>query len=168
MITRKRVIIGAVALLAVGGAGLVVYVKTRRSTDDLALYFLNRCGERDYATAERLLEDHPELATYRLDMYGPTLLHVAAEGWISTRPLEILLAHNADINAKDGMGRTPLQRALKADRVATVEFLLARGGTVGDKAKDVTLRDLIARLKQQYPDIKVIDSTSRPVTDDAE
>jgi len=42
------------------------------------------------------------------DDYGETPLHEAARGLADVETLKYLISHGADVNAKDEVGRTPL------------------------------------------------------------
>lgn len=64
-----------------------------------------------------------------------TPLHMAASGsWDVAYPAELLLAHGADVNARNKQGRTPLHVAVPKKTLAAV--LLAKGADVN--AKDST------------------------------
>lgn len=63
----------------------------------------------------------------------PILLMAARYGSVSV--VERLLKHNADINARDTNGRTPLMAACAADNVPVVEYLLS-------KKADTALHDI--------------------------
>lgn len=87
-------------------------------------------SQGDAATLQTLLTERPYLAFTRLSN-GMTPLHMAAL-WGSRTATEALLAKGVEVNARDGMGATPLAKALSegvnARRArALVPILLAKG-----------------------------------------
>jgi ankyrin repeat protein len=61
-------------------------------------------------------------------------LHDAAYGG-HREITELLLAKGADVNAKDGIGRTPLDVAIANDRTETANLLRKHGGKTGEELK---------------------------------
>jgi uncharacterized protein len=89
----------------------------------------------DHAALRRLLADHPELATARVD--GPrTLLHVLTDfpGHFpgGTETLALLLEAGADVNVQffGPHEETPLHWAVSTDDVAMVDALLDAGADI--------------------------------------
>jgi hypothetical protein len=86
----------------------------------------------DSAKVKALLKENPDLHFSR-DNLGLIPLHWAT--WDVHKALvEFLLANKAEVNAKDGIGRTPLYYA--AGHKDIVELLLTHGATVNIKRSD--------------------------------
>lgn len=65
---------------------------------------------------------------------GRTAMHYAADVYGKTIPIfQLLLAHGADINARDGYGRTPLNLMASYGQIEPIRFLLKRGAQVNVK-----------------------------------
>ena len=62
--------------------------------------------------------------------------------------VELLLVHGADINARDGSGKTALINAILEGNVAVVKFLLANGANL--HAKDLFGHDWLANVREMY------------------
>ena len=58
-----------------------------------------------------------------------TALHMAARRG-NLEIAEVLLDCGADIDARDGLGDTPLRRAVNCDKIRVASLLLARGADV--------------------------------------
>ncbi|MDR2807022.1 MAG: ankyrin repeat domain-containing protein [Puniceicoccales bacterium] len=72
----------------------------------------------------KLLLARPEIDINAIDIFGGTLLHMAAES-DKIEIVEFLLKQSEmDINAKDGYGDTPLHSAARSGNFEIVEFLL--------------------------------------------
>jgi len=70
--------------------------------------------------------------------------------------LQILINHGADIDARNGMGRTALMEAADADNLENVRALLVAGAAVslkdneGETAFDLTTDEEIEKLLESY------------------
>ena len=79
---------------------------------------------------DRLKHVYPTIASDR-DFRRRTLLHAAAEH--GCRPIvKELLARNADIDARDVNGNTPLRLAIRNGKLEIVEVLLFHGAEIAD------------------------------------
>ncbi len=100
----------------------------------------------DFAAAKSLLKDLPALADERDAEFGATALHWAALKGHET-VVALLLAQDADVNATNRDGETPLQVAQRANRTAIVRLLTQSGGSAtsdGDIFTAVRAGDLAA------------------------
>lgn len=64
-----------------------------------------------------------------------TLLHRAVSTGEDEALIKLLIDNGADVNAKDGSGRTPLHMAVDRGRLATVKLLVESGADLTAKAK---------------------------------
>jgi ankyrin repeat protein len=87
-------------------------------------------------------------------VYGSTAMHYAADdmGGNSIRIFQLLLDHGADINARDGYGRTPLSLMASYGQTEAVRFLLGRGAEVNVKDQSGTTA-LMYAANSHYMDI---------------
>jgi ankyrin repeat protein len=90
--------------------------------------FISACARGDRATADAMLQAHPNL---RGELRGEhhLMMHAPAERG-DTAVLETMLACGFDANARDSEGVTALHRAAMAGRAEAVRVLLARGASV--------------------------------------
>jgi ankyrin repeat protein len=90
----------------------------------------------DLEGAKVLLQNNPDLALSK-DKDGDTALHYAGFGYESHKNVaELLVAHRADVNAKDNNGVTPLLVAAHWGHRDVAELLLAHGADVNAKDTD--------------------------------
>jgi ankyrin repeat protein len=89
---------------------------------------LRAAGNGDLANARRLLNHNPNLA-FSKNGEGFTALHYAAS-YGYREIAELLLAKNADVNAKTGKGNTPLHYAASYGHKDTAELLLSNKANV--------------------------------------
>jgi len=85
----------------------------------------NAAKRGDVERVTALLKDNLNLVSSK-DSYGMTPLHLAANRDVA----EVLLADNAEVDARDGHGRTPLNLELESGHYDVVELLLAKGADV--------------------------------------
>ena len=103
-----------------------VEAKQRESPADVLKSFSNASLDGDMEKVEALLNEHPDLVSNMDAEVRYTPLHYAAGNGLRVYA-ELLLAHGADINAKDNKGCTPLYHAAAFNRAELVALLLARG-----------------------------------------
>jgi ankyrin repeat protein len=90
--------------------------------------------ERDFKRAKAQIKYNPDLVLSKDMFSGSTPLHFAALS--DTRDLaELLLASQADVNAKDQRRETPLHHAAKTGNTDVVELLLVNQADINAKAK---------------------------------
>ena len=77
-----------------------------------------------------VLEADPELVS-SIDINTNTPLHLAVVSH-HENIVKLLLAYNADVNAKDKSGETPLDLAAERDQTNIAKVLLAHGAKIGD------------------------------------
>ncbi len=85
----------------------------------------------DLEKVQALLKNNPDLA-FSKDGNGATPLHLAAARGHKD-VAELLLAHGADVSAKNNVGDTPLELAAAKDHADVVELLLANNADVNAK-----------------------------------
>lgn len=86
-------------------------------------------------------------------VHGRTAMHYAADVYGKTIPIfQLLLAHGADINARDGYGRTPLNTMAAYGQIEPVRFLLKHGAQVNVKDQRGTT-PLMHAANSHYLDI---------------
>jgi ankyrin repeat protein len=87
----------------------------------------------DAAEVKRLLQGEPALANVphmeRTKHVGYTPLHYAA-GWGRKDVVEVLLAYQADVNAKKHVGETPFEMAVRKGHKEVAQLLLAKGANL--------------------------------------
>ena len=92
----------------------------------------------DHMETAKVLLERGAGANSRYDQSSEgTLLHAVARftGWKSQAPnIDLLLEKGADLEAKDGDGRTPLLVAVRRTNLNTIKYLLERGADL--EAKD--------------------------------
>jgi len=89
-------------------------------------------GAGDLNGVQALLKAHPEQISSK-DAGGDTPLHNAVAGKAGKNLVEFLLASNADVNAKDNNGWTPLRYAAITGDESMAELLLAHKAEVDAK-----------------------------------
>ena len=83
-----------------------------------------------------------------IDQYERTILHLAALNG-NTRLVCALVDSGARINAKDGIGQSPLTLALHKDHSNTAKLLIECGASVNDSFFESTVPPIeIARVKK--------------------
>ena len=70
----------------------------------------------------------------RLEPNGYTLLHLAVH-WGNGEIVELLIAKNAHVNAKDKDGRTPLDVAIQYKRTEVADLLRNHGGKTDEELR---------------------------------
>jgi ankyrin repeat protein len=90
----------------------------------------------DLARMKALLKENPEMVFHK-DTNGAPPLHTAAANG-EKDVVELLLAHQADVNARDDTGGTALDAALIYGHKDVVELLLAHNADVNARDKDGT------------------------------
>lgn len=98
----------------------------------------------DLAEAQRLLEQGANSNVRHGSYRGTPLQYAAAAGHLDM--VHLLLKHQADVEAKDSNGRTPLLWAAKHGRPKVVEELLSAGAAL-DPTNMIANADAIGRVK---------------------
>jgi ankyrin repeat protein len=83
----------------------------------------------DVREVARILDQGFNINTTRMGQ-GHTPLHLAADDDRKLGLIELLLARGADVNARDGYGKTPLHHAAGSDCIKVVGLLLKRGAQI--------------------------------------
>jgi ankyrin repeat protein len=136
-----------------------------------------RLALRDHAGFESLLRANKDLVRAR-DVNGQTLLHSVAAG-NDVRAAEALLAHGADVNARDHFGETPLHMSAMGspldDRIPMAELLLNAGARIDARDADgrtalhtaaiFLQKRLIVALERNGADAALTDSMGRTADD---
>lgn len=99
---------------------------SRAETPRVASEIHDAAQHGEVAKVRALLKDNPDLA-FSKDAYGDSPLHEAARAG-HKNIAELLLANNADVNAKRNDGLTPLQLARLKGHKDVVEVLRQHGG----------------------------------------
>jgi ankyrin repeat protein len=101
----------------------------------VAQQMYDAAAKGDLATAKALLESHPEVLNATAgNAFGSTPLHFAAyNGRLAV--VELLLAHNADVNVANNYGVLPLHDAANQGHKEIVALLLAHKSLVDVKDK---------------------------------
>jgi len=102
------------------------------SKNDRGLTVLHNMAVGGYPDATELLLSKGAKVDERDDNYEFTALHYAAR-FGSTQVAEVLIAHGADIRAKDKWDYEPIHWAAYHDRPEIVELLIAKGADVNVK-----------------------------------
>lgn len=125
----------------------------------------------DLDTVKKMLKDNPSLVSSKEQYYSNTPLHSAAE-WGNTEIVKLLLTYNADINATNSRGETPLHKAAQhSGRREIVNFLLANKANLNAKdtngltplhtAELCGRRDVVVLLLTNKAEINVQDNQGR-------
>src|ERR1035437_9720990 len=134
---RAAVMLAALALCSLASCG--------RNHDVGRIHDAAQRG--DLKKVKAILKDNPDLV-FSKDAVGATPLHYAAI-WGRKDVVKLLLAHGAEINAKDNLGRTPLWQASDyKDEKDVAELLLAHGAEVNAKDNFGGTPFLVAGNKQ--------------------
>lgn len=106
--------------------------------DELIISRLLFCASRgDLTTLESLYaQHHPDLNLTDYD--GRTCLHVAS-GLGHMKVVEFLIAHGANVNARDRFGGTPRDDAVRHGQEAITTYLLEKGATHPAEAFELEL-----------------------------
>ncbi len=126
-------------------------------------WFYSAAATGDLKTVNALLEQHPEwdLARYKDPSTGGTPLHVAAENGHADI-VAVLLAHKAEVNARNNLGQTPLHKAACYRKLATGNVLHLGGPTQAEKHMH---RDVAALLLAHKAHVNVKDKDGKtPLT----
>lgn len=150
--TTMRILLLVLMLLALEGAsaqGVQPVLRDQEpkpaaSTESATSKFFDGVKAGDVDLVRRLLEQNPALISVRtefawapLHVAGRTPLHAAVKD-DTTEVAEFLLSRNANVNAKDNEGNTPLHVQLQPDESRewikeTTELLLANKADVNAK-----------------------------------
>jgi ankyrin repeat protein len=91
----------------------------------LTQHLTDAADQGDLAAVSRLLAEHPGLVnSTNGNAHGSTPLHFAAHSGHAD-VIRVLLAHGANINARNNEGQTPLMIAADSSQTETVKLLLA-------------------------------------------
>ena len=148
----RRWLFGLMVLIVlIGGVvGYQYWYHNIRQTDESrSLRFMVLCGNHDYVAAERYIERNPRIMIHGLGLFGGNLLHASAVSFARTEPLQILLAHGAEVNGLDELGRTPLDCAIENGNDVASDYLIAHGGMASASVKTVSTQDLVDRLRKE-------------------
>ncbi|XP_033341670.1 tankyrase isoform X2 [Megalopta genalis] len=120
-------------------------------TDDAEAQLLEASKSGDLAAVERILQTNPHAVNCRdLDGRHSTPLHFAA-GFNRVPVVEYLLAHGADVHAKDKGGLVPLHNACSYGHYEVTELLVKHGASVNvaDLWKFTPLHEAAAKGKYE-------------------
>lgn len=120
-------------------------------TDDVEAQLLEASKSGDLAAVERILQANPHTVNCRdLDGRHSTPLHFAA-GFNRVPVVEYLLAHGADVHAKDKGGLVPLHNACSYGHYEVTELLVKHGASVNvaDLWKFTPLHEAAAKGKYE-------------------
>ncbi|XP_050594456.1 poly [ADP-ribose] polymerase tankyrase isoform X2 [Bombus affinis] len=120
-------------------------------TDDAEAQLLEASKSGDLAAVERILRTNPLAVNCRdLDGRHSTPLHFAA-GFNRVPVVEYLLAHGADVHAKDKGGLVPLHNACSYGHYEVTELLVKHGASVNvaDLWKFTPLHEAAAKGKYE-------------------
>ncbi|XP_029045985.1 tankyrase isoform X2 [Osmia lignaria lignaria] len=120
-------------------------------TDDAEEQLLEASKSGDLAAVERILQTNPHAVNCRdLDGRHSTPLHFAA-GFNRVPVVEYLLAHGADVHAKDKGGLVPLHNACSYGHYEVTELLVKHGASVNvaDLWKFTPLHEAAAKGKYE-------------------
>jgi ankyrin repeat protein len=98
-----------------------------------------------------LLEKDQSLANFRLSKAVNSPLHCAAEaGYVTI--VQLLLAHGAEVDIKNGEGRTPLHYAASLGRTEVIKLLLDHGANINaaDTRSDTILHYAVSGYADLY------------------
>ena len=88
---------------------------------------------RDLKNLSRLLAHYRRSINAR-DYDGSAVLHAAAQGG-HIRAVQLLIDHDADVDAKTNLDETPLHFAARDAHLAVVKMLVARGANIRAKSR---------------------------------
>ncbi|XP_043469121.1 poly [ADP-ribose] polymerase tankyrase isoform X1 [Leptopilina heterotoma] len=118
-------------------------------TEDVEAQLLEASKSGDLTAVERILQSNPHAVNCRdLDGRHSTPLHFAA-GYNRVPVVEYLLAHGADVHAKDKGGLVPLHNACSYGHYEVTELLVKHGASVNvaDLWKFTPLHEAAAKGK---------------------
>lgn len=131
--------------------------------------FHSAVKNEDINIVESILKKMPELVDVKDDR-GATPLHLAAK-YIKKQMIELLISKDADVNAKDITGETPLHYATFStlkNKKEMVELLISKGAdpnAKNDRGRTVLMRailygsiDLVEALLRNGADVNVQDN----------
>ncbi len=101
---------------------------------------LNAAKDGNWALVKQMLRTNPKLATAKTSSSlhgkakknGVSLLHMAAADG-NNKIATLLLSKDADINAEDNGGWTPIFHAADAGQAGMVKYLIGRGAKIDDR-----------------------------------
>lgn len=109
--------------------------------------FTEAARNGDLAEVEAVLKAHPDWVNVQRK-YGETALHQAADN-NHMAVIKSLLAHGADIEARDADGMTPLALAARFGNMVTLQLLLDSGADI--ETTDNTGRTLLRMAAARSP-----------------
>jgi ankyrin repeat protein len=153
MVACQKADLSLVALLVLAGARVDV-----RSRYGGPLYYAaDTWGNRDDTPARveiiEILVSRDANVNARVESDGDTPLH-AAVGHDSPNIMEALLVAGADTEARNGLGVTPLQQAIRSFRFQNARLLLEKGAKPDFYVTEVPLRaEWVGQFLDKYPEV---------------